>query len=205
MSKLFQQLFSKSKTLVFIFSFFLGGQIWGQCNVTISATSPLCYGDTTGVLQATVNTSCGCPTSVYFRLKNPSNVVIQTSLLVNGLSYTFNNLPALPSGQSYSVEVSQNTSFGQNDICALGGASLVDNSQIYISAQSLTNVLCNGESTGSISITPSGGFIGQFGHLCRGYNLTWTGPTPPPANFGLICPPEMSSAPYNYQMQNLIL
>jgi hypothetical protein len=136
------------------------GFVFGQCNVTISATSPLCNGQSTGVLQATVNNFCGCPNSVYFRLINPLGQIVQTSPLVNGLSYTFSNLPALPNGQSYSVEVSQNLNFGPNDICASGGASLVDNSQINVSATINGSILCHGQSTGSITVTPSGGFIG---------------------------------------------
>ena len=42
MSKILQQLFSKSKTLVFIFSFFLGGQIWSrikQINYSINSSN----------------------------------------------------------------------------------------------------------------------------------------------------------------------
>jgi len=166
------------------------GELWGQCNVVISATSPLCNGQNTGSLQATVNQSCGCPNSVYFRLLDPSGNVVQTSSLINGLSYTFNNLPALPNGQSYSVQVSQTANFGLNDICASGGASLVDNTPVSFSAIP-TNILCNGQNTGSIVITPNGGFVGNFNDACRGYSLTWTGPTPPPANFTLACPPEM--------------
>ncbi|MBM3455297.1 MAG: hypothetical protein FJX80_09140, partial [Bacteroidetes bacterium] len=174
--------------------------VWGQCQVNILATSPLCYGQSSGSLQATVNSSCGCPPSVYFRIISPTGAVLETSPLVNGLSYTFNNLPALPNGQSYSVQVSENLTFGQFDICASGGASLVDYAQLNVLATT-TNILCNGQSTGTINLSPSGGFIGPFGNSCRGYSLTWTGPTSPPSNFSLACPPEITTS--NFQMSNL--
>ena len=181
---------------------FLYTYSWTQCQVTITATSPTCYGQSTGSLQATVNNNCNCPNDVYFRVKNPSGVVLQTSTLVSGLNYTFSGLPALPSGQSYSIEVSQFPSFGPWEICASGGASLIDNTQIGLSAIP-SHILCNGQSTGSINLSISGGFIGQFGNPCRGYNLIWTGPTPDPTNFNLGCPPEIVNTS-NYTMNSLL-
>ena len=209
MSKLFQQLFSKSKTLVFIFSFFLGGQIWGQCQITNSSISPLCSGENTGQISASVSTQCGCPYSssgIYWRIVHPTLGVLHTSQLVFQNSYSFINLPGLVPPAAYTIQISVNENVWSTGaggtICSQGTIGLPDYPLIVAVSSNVTNVLCNGFPTGSISISANGGYYGGFGDPCQGYNVTWTGPTPPPNGVNLNCPPEIVAS--NYQMNNLL-
>ena len=70
MSKILQQLFSQSKTLVFIFSFFLGGQIWGQLTAEFttkpaytSSVINVCSGSQVLFVLSDINTTSITPTT----------------------------------------------------------------------------------------------------------------------------------------------
>ena len=185
------------------------GRSYGQCTITYQSISPLCSGENTGVISATVSAQCGCPyssTGIYWRIVHPTLGVLQTSGLVNVDNHTFNNLPALSSGQVYTIQISNNsttwtTGLG-GTICSQGTIGLPGNPLLVASSSSVNNILCNNAASGSVTISASGGYYGPFGDPCLGYNVTWTGPTLPPSGVNLTCPPEIIGS--SYQMTNLL-
>ncbi|MFM7595963.1 MAG: hypothetical protein ACKO4Y_07285, partial [Flavobacteriales bacterium] len=184
------------------------GELWGQCQISYNSISPLCSGENTGQITASVSNGCNCPFSsgIYWRIIHPTLGVLQTSPLVFQNSYTFSNLPGLVGNAQYTIQISNNatvwtTGIGAT-ICTQGSIGLPDEPLIVATSPSVTNILCNGQATGSISISAYGGNYGGFGNPCQGYNVTWTGPTPPPNGVNLNCPPEIVTS--NYQMNNLL-
>ncbi|MFN4951187.1 MAG: beta strand repeat-containing protein, partial [Flavobacteriales bacterium] len=185
------------------------GFVFGQCQITNSSISPLCSGENTGQITASVSNQCGCPyssTGIYWRIIHPTLGVLHTSQLVFQNSYTFSNLPGLVPPAAYTIQISINpnvwTTGAGGTICSQGAIGLPDYPLIVAGSANVTNVLCNGFATGSISISANGGYYGGFGDPCQGYNVTWTGPTPPPNAVNLNCPPEIVAS--NYQMNNLL-
>ena len=146
--------------------------VWGQCQITYQSTSPLCYGESTGIITATVSSQCGCPfntTGIYWRILHPTLGVLETSTLVNSNTYTFDNLPGLSSG-TYNIQISNNlttwTSGLGGTICSQGTIGLPENPLLVATSANLTNILCNSAATGSITISASGGYYGPFGDQC---------------------------------------
>ena len=203
------KLVSKIKILLCIFLLFVGGKVLGQCQITNTSISPLCSGESTGQITASVSNQCGCPYSssgIYWRIIHPTLGVLETSLLVYTNNYQFNNLPGLTGNQVYTIQISVNanvwTTGAGGTICSQGAIGLPDYPLIVAASSNVTNILCNGDATGSITISANGGYYGGFGELCQGYNVTWSGPTSPPNGVNLNCPPEIVSS--NYQMNNLL-
>ena len=70
-----------------------------------------CNGTPTAVITANISSQCGCPSSVYWIIIHPTLGVLATSPLIQGTSYTFNNLPGISGTQVYTIQVSNSLSF----------------------------------------------------------------------------------------------
>ena len=101
-----------------------------------------CFGGSTSVTALATNGLAGFPYS--YSLLNSSNLVVQGPQA----SGTFNNVIA----GTYTIRVT-------NGDCVQSSASftLVQPSQLNVVSQSQTNVLCNGDSNGTISVVVNGG------------------------------------------------
>ncbi len=87
------------------------GNLWGQCQISNQSISPLCSGENTGEITASVSNQCGCPyssTGIYWRIIHPTLGVLHTSPLVFQNSYTFSNLPGLVPPAAYTIQISVN-------------------------------------------------------------------------------------------------
>jgi hypothetical protein len=123
------------------------GFVFGQCQITNTSISPLCSGESTGQITASVSNQCGCPYSssgIYWRIIHPTLGVLHTSSLVYSNNYQFNNLPGLTGNQVYTIQISINantwTTGPGGTICSQGAIGLPDYSLLIATSSNATNI-----------------------------------------------------------------
>lgn len=184
----------------------ISGNTSGQCTINTVATSPLCYGGSDGKLFVTVDPACGCPLPLYYRIVNDVTLeVIELAGPINSFNYEFQNLAV----GVYAIEVCATGEFIPfQTICISGGGAVFAQPPLNVTTNQ-ENVLCNSQTSGSIELTissPNTGYTGPFGDPCIGWNIFWTGPTPPPNGVDLDCPPELQplASENTYSIENLL-
>jgi hypothetical protein len=170
---------TRFKLIVLVVVCFLSLKVEGQnINLQIQKGDVTCFGGSNGVLNVQVINTNNCGPGPYkYAIYNSSST---TPLFIQGpLSFgTQASFTGLSAG-SYNIEVwdSWNGS-SSTSVCETANNIQINQPSILSAQTAITNVACYGAATGSIQITVNGGTTGAgSANTCKGYNISWTGPT----------------------------
>jgi hypothetical protein len=121
--------------------------IKAQTLVLQSSTQPSCFGGNNGIINVRIN---GGTANYQFEIDSGQAILTYSTLQVSN-SFTFNNLR---SGKNYTIRCKDNNGVGGPYSLP---ASLSQPSSLLKPNASKVDVLCKGNSTGSVSCVPSGG------------------------------------------------
>ena len=199
--------------LVFIAVFALRGA-WGQ-DVSYIISNVTCNGLTNGSIQITLisQENCGSGPYQYQIVGPPPSNTTFTSSFVSQTSYTFTGLGA----GNYSIYIYININ-GSPIVCTQALSIPVIEPNPLVISSVLTQPKCaqvnaiGNNYLGSAVLTVSGGSPGGCSNPCRGYNISWTGPSGISGGSTSNCPREIVTCastpsalnPNTYTMNNLV-
>ena len=169
------------------------GNVFGQGVNIITSTTPLCAGGDDGSIAFEMQNQ-PVPPPFWYVLYDVGGAPLDT---VNSPQYNviFQDL----SPGTYDIYVYSDSLLSQYE--TFGTANVFDRSELSPYVEQV-NLICNAIPTGSFEVfvpyatqpaaIATGGYPGPSNDSCKGWSITWNGPTMPPGGVGLGCPPEIT-------------